>query len=366
MKNEHGGNIYAENRKNIDINPSEWLDYSANINPLGLADSVRNALSGAIDSVLHYPDTQAHDLKQAISVAYDIPFHQITPGNGAVELFYLLCHVHRPKKVLILAPTFSEYERSARASGAEIIYHYLDQSNDFQVSFETLMEQFISEKPDLFFFCNPNNPTGQLVTRQMLRPLIEQAQKQKCLVVVDESFLDFISDPVVSCKPFLQEFENLLISHSLTKFYAIPGLRLGFMAASAALTAKLHEAKDPWNVNSLAQIAGVAALSDHVFGEKSKSYIDQEKGRFHQGLCQINGLKPLPPSVNYILVNTEAAQLTASVIAQRLKKEGILIRDCSNYEGLNAYYLRLAVKLAKQNDRLLYFLEKAVKGELHD
>lgn len=360
MENEHGGNIYAASREFS--GQETWLDYSANINPLGLPGSVRDAMLHAIDSVIHYPDTAAYELKAAIGRHYQLSQEQITVGNGAVELFYVLCHALRPKQILVFAPTFSEYERAARAAGAALLYHSLSAEQGFQVDMNRLIAQVRKEQPDFIFLCNPNNPTGCLTHRQAIQSLVEAAG-EKCLVIVDESFLDFISDDSITCLPLLAEFPNLIIAHSLTKFYAIPGLRLGFMAASPQITQLLERHKDPWNVNSLAQCAGIVALADQDYAIKSRNLILKEKNRFYRKLEQIDGLHPYPPEANFILVETSAAQVTAAELCQRMRQRHILIRDCSAYVGLNSFYIRLAVKLAAQNDQVIEALAASLKGE---
>lgn len=362
MKAEHGGNIYAASR-NFQ-HKEEWLDYSANINPLGLASSVKAAMLQAMDSVIHYPDADAYELKQAICRAYGISADFITVGNGAVELLYVLSHIIQPHNVLVMAPTFSEYERAACAAGAQVSYYVLRAHDDFKVNSHDLIEKIETIKPEMVFLCNPNNPTGALMTPKEIAEVITFAAKNKSLVVVDESFLDFLSWNDWTCQPLLSKFPNLIIVHSLTKFYAIPGLRLGFALASESITKKLHLSKDPWNVNSIAQAAGVAALGDEVYAEQSRAYIAQEKKLFYQCLAKISGFKPYEPAANYIFVDIFQSHWTASVLYKKMMERRILIRDCSNYEGLGDHYIRLAVKSHEQNQRVIFELQNIIKGEL--
>lgn len=362
MKAEHGGNIYAASR-NFQ-HKEEWLDYSANINPLGLASSVKVAMLQAMDSVIHYPDVDAYELKQAICRAYGISADFITVGNGAVELLYVLSHIIQPHNVLVMAPTFSEYERAACAAGAQVSYVVLRAHDDFQVNSHALIEKIETIQPELVFLCNPNNPTGALMTPKEIAEVITVAAKIKSFVVVDESFLDFLPWNDWTCQPLLSKFPNLIIAHSLTKFYAIPGLRLGFVLASESITKKLHLSKDPWNVNSIAQAAGVAALGDEAYAAQSRAYIVQEKKLFYQSLAKISGFKPYEPAANYILVDILQSHWTASVLCKKMMERRILIRDCSNYEGLGDRYIRLAVKGHEQNQQVIFELQNIIKGEL--
>lgn len=355
----HGGNVYAWARERGEA-LTDVLDYSANINPLGLSDRVREAITQSIDQVIHYPDVDVALLKTAISSYYQVDTAQITAGNGAVELLYVLAHSLRPKRVLIPVPAFCEYERAARAAGAQIEYMYLSPENNFLLDVNSLCDRL--NGVDMVFVGNPSNPTGSLLTVSQLEGLLFAAKQAKTIVVVDESFMDFIiAGEEYTCRPLLKKYDNLVILHSLTKFYAIPGLRLGFALTHPQLTATLHAAKDPWNVNSIAQAAGVAALADKDYQQKSREIISCEKKVMFDGLKALPGIKPLLPSVNYILIDTSMSGYTAAYLRQKLAEKQILIRDCSNYPGLSPYYVRVAVKLAKQNKILLANLEQLLR-----
>jgi len=353
---EHGGNIYVlPNRTSI-------LDYSANINPLGLSDKVKEAILREIDGVVHYPDPAASALKQAISSHYQVAPEYITVGNGAVELLYILGNILRPRQVLVPAPTFSEYERACRAVGAVIDYTLLDPAEDFAVRIDIIINKIQSGRLDIVFICNPNNPTGSLVDREQLKRLAAAAWSRNTMVVVDESFMDFLPDSGdYTVRDLVGSFPNLVILHSLTKIYAIPGLRLGFMLSQPELTKMLHGHKDPWNVNSLAQAAGVAAINDAEYIFASRQLISAEKERFYWQLERLPGCRPFKPAANFILVDIAGTGKTASQLRQDLLPYGILIRDCSNYPGLADTYIRLAVKLPAQNDRLVEILKEILR-----
>lgn len=355
----HGGNVHAWARAG-GSSVDSVLDFSANINPLGLAGSVQQAIDQSIKLIVHYPDAEAALLKAAISSYYNVDVEAITAGNGAVELLYVLAHTLRPKRVLIPAPSFSEYQRAARAADAEVEYAYLSPANNFAVDIDAICNRL--HHVDMVFIGNPNNPTGTLLPRSALERLVSAAGQAGVLVVIDESFIDFISDGhAYTCRPLLTQYDNLVIVHSLTKFYAIPGLRLGFALSNPRLAGRLHAAKDPWNVNLIAQAAGVAALSDQCYQETSRQVVECEKKILYAGLQALTGLKPFLPSVNYILIDIAATGQTAARLQQTLAEQGILIRDCSNYPGLSPYYIRVAVKLHEQNKMLLMRLEQAVR-----
>lgn len=342
----HGGNIYGLTR----TQSCDWrdiLDYSANINPLGLPPSVRDSIRAVLDSIIHYPDPEATELKRAISSHYHVPAEAITVGNGAVELLYLLCYQLRPTEAIVFAPAFSEYERAARAAGAAVRHIYCRAEDDFSLE----LDKAASAQPNsIIFLGNPNNPTGKLLDREALLNLLTVCREKHTIVVVDESFIDFLPNNVqCTCRSLLDSFENLVVIHSMTKFYAIPGLRLGFALTEPRLAARLQLAKDPWNVNSLAQAAGVAALADEGYQAKSREVMASAKNEFYQSLIQLPGFKPYMPSVNYILIDVKETRKSAAQWNKALNSFGIMIRDCGNYPGLTPYYMRVAVKLPEQN-----------------
>lgn len=357
---EHGGNLYAKIREKGG-NFSEILDFSANINPLGMSDKIRQALHNSLESIIHYPDAQAHALKEALSQHYRVDYQSITIGNGAVELMYILCHMLAPKRILVTAPTFSEYECAARASGANIEYFYLNENNDFKIDIQTLIKQI--NDIDIIFICNPNNPTGTLLTNKQLDQLLITAKAKNTYVVIDESFIDFLPDAnQYSCRHLLKQHNNLIILHSLTKFYAIPGLRLGFSLTTPKITMLLHKGKDPWNVNTLAQNAGVVGLCDETYQKFSRDFITKSKNELYNNLLTIKGIKPYFPSVNFILINIKETNMTAEQLQEIMENNNILIRDCSNYPGLSSEYIRIAVKRLEQNNILIATLRKILGG----
>lgn len=349
--NAHGGNIYQLARQQ----GNDWhqiLDFSANINPLGLPASVRAAALVALDAVIHYPDPRATALKLAISENYHVATDTITIGNGAVELLYLLCYQHRPDRVVIPAPAFSEYSHAARAAGAQIHYIICSPAENFSIDIEKMITATTTDS--IVFLGNPNNPTGTLLEREKVAMLLTACAKKDSLVVVDESFIDFLpNEQEITCRPLLAHYDNLIILHSLTKFFAIPGLRLGFALTSRQLAKQLEVGKDPWNVNSLAQVAGVAALADETYRRDSRQLVTLAKTELYTGLSQISGFLPFLPSVNFILVDVSNTGKCAAEWNLELNRFNIMVRDCSNYPGLSPYYLRVAVKLPEQNEYLL-------------
>ncbi|MCI7600812.1 MAG: threonine-phosphate decarboxylase CobD [Megasphaera sp.] len=352
---EHGGNIYQPVPDG-----GSWLDFSANINPLGLPESVRQALAAHLDAVVHYPDPAGTDLRQSLEGAYGIPAGAMVLGNGAAELFYLYMHTFRPQRVLLPVPSFSEYERAARAAGAVVSYEYLKEDDGFAFPWETLRRS--CGQTDCIILGNPNNPTGTLATADEVLALAEVGARKGTDILVDESFLDFLeSDEAYSVLSQAGDRDNLFVIRSLTKFYALPGLRLGFGVASPLRCGLMEGHKDGWNVNVLAQYAGVAGLGDQAYQQASRQLVKQEKDWLYHQMKKIPGLCVYPPCVNFVFWKLTGAGARTADLAEALRARGLLIRDCANYPGLTAAYGRTAVRTHEENERLVALLRENIR-----
>jgi len=311
--------------------------------------------------VTGYPDPDATALKQSISDCYRVPQEWIEAGNGAVELIYLLCRILSPQRVLLLAPTFSEYEAAARAAGLTLEMVPLDKDTGFFPSIAELARKL--QTGDLLFFCNPNNPTGVIMTRQQLEPLVEKASAVGAHIVFDESFNDFrATSEEESCRTLVARHSSVIVLHSLTKFLAVPGLRLGFMLGRPELAEQMKLLRDPWNVNVMAQAAGVAGLMDHEYRKETVALIAQEQEIMRRGLQAIPGIRALPPAVNFVLADLGDSGWDALKLQEALVPHRILIRNCANFDGLSRKYMRVAVKGHAENQRLLKVLKNIISG----
>lgn len=344
----HGGNIYepcAAGRA--------WLDFSANINPLGLAEPVRQAILSHVEGVVHYPDPQARELRAALASFYETPVDSLVLGNGAAELFYLYFHALQPRRVLLPVPSFSEYERAAMAAGSEIEYLPLRAERDFRISVDELSQAVQRTEADLLVLGNPNNPTGTHLRRDELVTLSERLTALGCGLMLDESFLDFRRDEVrYTLRREAAHLPHLLLVRSLTKFFALPGLRLGFAIAQPSLVRLLDRHKDVWNVNVLAQAAGCAAVKATDWQEQTRALIEAEGAFLAKGIEELPGARVYPSGVNFLLVSFAVAE-DAFVSIEGLRRRGILVRDCSNYPGIGKGFLRVAVRTRTENERLL-------------
>ena len=350
----HGGDVYS-----AESPLGRWLDFSANINPLGLSESVKKAIMAGIEGLVHYPDPQGRELKQAISASYRVPEKAVVLGNGAAELFYVYFHTRRPERVLLPVPSFSEYEKAARSSGAEIKYFYLQEQEDFRLDFTRLRSEMAGCRTVVLG--NPNNPTGELLARKAVECFVKAAGEAGIDVMVDESFLDFRSDrQLYSVADLVTEYDNLLVISSLTKAFAIPGLRLGYGAAAEGLVKELEFNKDTWNVNSLAQAAGIAALGDAGYKAGTLEFINQNVTYMYKRLRQLEGLKVYEPSVNFVLLNIAGCGMESWQLAEKMRQKGVLIRDCSNYPGLDTRFVRVAVRGMEENRLMLRALQECL------
>ncbi len=342
----HGGNIgyYA---KKYDISPNLIMDFSANINPLGPKESTLRIISEQIYQIKHYPETDSESLKKIAADTLNLCEENIIFGNGATELLFLLMHYKKPANVYIPYPTFSEYELAAKAVQANI--HFFPLTDNFQKADWRFLENI--ESGSIIFICNPNNPTGSLFSKETLKEVTSAAKEKNAFVMIDESFIDFLEESN-SMRTEIKNNPNIIILYSLTKIYSIPGLRLGMMMADPLLIKELHKIKDPWNVNCLAQLITKDLLEDRDFIINTKAYFYKERKRMVDALQKVPDLILYPPSANYIFAEITGLQ-TASELQEYLIQHKIMIRNCSNYQGLTDKYFRIAIKNDDENDVLI-------------
>ena len=340
-ENRHGGDIYG----------GIALDFSANVSPLGTPRSVTDAIERALPELYRYPDPYCRTLVQTISEYEGVPKNFALCGNGASELIYAYCGAARPKRAMELAPTFSEYSLALRRTGCEVVRFALKQEENFDLR-ENFLPILAREKIDALFLCNPNNPTGRLIADDLLEEILRICREKNIALFVDECFLS-LSDGGVDLTPSLSDFPQLFILKAFTKSFGMAGLRLGYgLSADEALLRKMSAAVPPWNVSTLAQAAGVAALGDAEFLERNRAVIRAERPRLEERLREL-GFWVCPSQANYILFRGEAG------LADRLRERGAAIRDCANFEGLGPGWYRAAVRLREENDALLDAMRRA-------
>ncbi|NOZ24560.1 MAG: threonine-phosphate decarboxylase [Nitrospirae bacterium] len=348
----HGGNIYRF-AETLRIPERKVADFSASINPLGVSRKVKAELRKHLKHLDNYPDPDCRRLRRHLSRHLGIPDKNMVCGNGSTELIYLAVRALGPEKVLLPFPTFSEYERavttSGNAPGTSIRFLSLKEEDDFGIDADSFIDAM--QGCHMAFLCNPNNPSAQLLRREEVLRIASAARELKCFLVVDEAFMDFIPGESVSTEAPGNPY--LVVLRSMTKFYALSGLRLGFAIAADETAGRLLMHKEPWTVNSLAQRAGVVALKDGAYRKATLEYIRKEKNFIEKGL-KGTGIHFYPSPVNFYLLKHERAQ----EILQVLGREGILVRDCSNFRGLDGSFFRIAVKSHRDNAFLIRTLKK--------
>ncbi len=349
--NEHGGDIYSYDKK--------MLDFSANINPLGLHKAVKQAAVAAIDRVEQYPDPENRKLRSAVSDKEGVPQDRIICGNGAAELIFNIVTAIKPRKVLIPAPTFSEYEKAADTVNAEKVFYYLSEDRDFCMDDGIL--SMIDSSVDILFLCNPNNPTGKTIPRDLLIRIADKCAENGVHLVLDECFLDFVDGGKdLSIIPFLQKYEHrLFVLKSFTKMYAMPGIRLGYgMTYDEELLDAIKKNRQPWNVSVVAEEAGIAACVHHEEIEtETRLFTGAERKRIMKSLRDFpeDNIKVYDAEANYIFF--KAAAVNGGSLEDALLAQQIIIRNCANYRGLGEGYYRIAVRTPEENDMLIRALK---------
>lgn len=365
----HGGNIYKIFReKNID----KILDYSSNINPYGLPENLKKEIFEKLFVLERYPDPDYIELREKIAEKNNLNIENIIVGNGATEIIFLFMKILSPKKVLIVSPTFGEYERAIKAStlandNLEINYFELKEAENFVLNIKNL-ETELENNYDLLILCNPNNPTGQFLKLKKLEDILKICEQKNTKLFVDEAFVEFVEDweneSIINSK---ENKENLFVIRAFTKFFAIPGLRLGYgICFNKNLLKKMLEKKEPWSVNNIADLAGQTVLDDENYIQKTKEWIKDQKKYMYENLNKIEGLRVYKTEVNFILLKIEDNLLEKGLDVKNLRKKmlekGILIRDASNFIYLDKHYFRLAIKDKLNNKKVIETLTSILKN----
>lgn len=347
----HGGNLlYASKEFGV----SEFLDYSSNINPLGVPSEYKKLIIENIDKLASYPNIDYLELKEAIANYLSIDKAFVLPTNGATEAIYLILQILNIKKVLIPVPSFSEYENACRNFNVDVKWQFTKEENDFQVDVEELAFNIKNKTIDSIFLCNPNNPTSQLIEKDKILYLLNLAKENNIYILIDESFIDLIKgEEDYTLRNYIEKYDNLIIIQSFTKFFAVPGIRIGAALCSDKIVDKIFESKMPWSINYFASLIAKILKKDSEYVLESKKWIENEVEAFYNELKKIKGLKVFKPKTNFVLIKIEDERFNSKTLREALGKKGILIRDCSNFKGLNDRFVRFAIKDKKRNSEFL-------------
>jgi threonine-phosphate decarboxylase len=326
------------------------VDFSSNINPVGMPASVKSTLKKRLNKIENYPDLHSNELMSSLKKYTGLSKTNLVVGNGAIEIIYNFCSAFLSKKrILISVPTFGEYEAAAKLADCKITFFKT-------MNLSENLDSFISKIPTngCVFVCNPNNPTGTILSKKQLTKVILSAKRKSCLVFVDECFIELVPQSNQSILNLVKRYDNLFVLRSLTKSFALAGIRIGYAGSSKEIINILHKIKIPWSVNALAQEAGIIAIKNKPHLITSKSIIKKESNFLKNKISDLPCFECYDSSTNFILIKTKQ---DSAKIQKKLLKHKVLIRDCKNFRGLNNHYIRIAVKSHKDNLKLIQALE---------
>lgn len=339
--------LYGIHRE--DIHP-----FASNVNPLGLSPVMKQALGEHLDVLTDYPDRDYTELKSAISAYTGVSPAHILPGCGSTELIVTFIHTIKPKKTIVIEPTYSEYKRDLKEIKSEIIDFVLKEETDFQLNVNELIAQ-IDDSVDMVILCNPNNPTSTCIPQEKIQKIVEHCKSTSTFVLIDETYIEFVKNvSTVTALPFVSQYNNLLVIRGVSKFFASPGLRLGYGCSSnEKLFRYIKKHGNPWSISSLAAYAGTVMFTDTEYINKTRELISLEQNLVCSALRSRKTIKVFQPTANFVLVKILKDNLTSSQVFEYCIKKGLMIRDCSNFLGLGNKYIRFCFLTPEEDDELV-------------
>ncbi len=350
----HGGNVWEISEK-YKIPVDQLIDFSISTNPLGAPEKALQSIRQNLNLIYHYPDPDHEWLLEALSNSVSVKPNNVVIGNGSTELIYLFTEIflENGTEAVIPVPTFSEYKAAIERFGGNMVFVKCNPAKNFRLNFEEL-ESTITKKTRIIFLCNPNSPTGYLYDKDDVLRIIEAAAEKNVLVFLDEDYIDFVDDSKrYSMAEYVNDYDNLFVLRSLTKFYGLAGVRIGFGLASPDIVKIIKKARMPWSVNSLAMFATVEAVKDNDFIKKTKLLLSKSKREMLEMFKTIPWLKVYPSETNFLLVEIIQGELTSTQLREGLAKKGLLIRDCKDFDGLNNRFFRVTVRRPEENKKLI-------------
>ncbi|HQY57921.1 MAG: threonine-phosphate decarboxylase [Nitrospira sp.] len=360
----HGGNVYAAARE-LRRDLHRLLDFSASINPLGPSPAAVRILRAAEALLAHYPDPACWELRQGLAGYWHRPDEQFLIGNGSTELIHLLPRALEIRHLLLIGPTFSEYAEAMTGSGGQVTMLMAERADGYRPPLELVLTALRTRRLpaggvdpiDAVLLCNPNSPTGQACEAAAVRRLARLAARQGLWCIVDETFAEYANHASILPEPLPA---RTIVLRSFTKFYGLPGLRVGYAVAKPRVIARMAGQQPPWSVNMLAQRTALAALQDVRHTERSLRFMERERARFQKALSELPGCTVVPSAANFLLMELPVGRKTVAVVSA-LRRQGLLIRDCSQVPGLNGRSVRVAVRSRADNDRLLRALSALLR-----
>ena len=334
------------------------VKFGANVNPLGLSPKANAAIAAHVDIFSSYPDREYTTLRNTISEYCNIPADFILPGNGSSELISLLIQEKAPKHTLILGPTYSEYSRELSFSGSTQEYYHLQESKDFEPDIPDLCKK-LEQGYDFLILCNPNNPTSSAISQKDLRQLISFCAEKNIFVMIDETYVEFAPDiNAITAVPLTREFTNLMVLRGVSKFFAAPGMRLGYgITGNMDFLSKMREKQTPWSLNSMGAFAGEIMLQDEDYIRQTRELILSERTRMIKELKSVPTYKVYPAYANFILLKILKPGLTSYDVFEACIRQGLMIRDCSSFQCLDGEFVRFCIMMPEDNSRLVEVLK---------
>lgn len=354
----HGGDLDSIS-KAYGISRSDIIDFSGNINPLGISPLAKEEITHNLDLISTYPDRNYTSLRKGISDYVGVDSNHIIVGNGSTELISLMIQMKKPKELLIIGPTYSEYEREASLSGSNIQYFRLKEEDDFDINVNDLISQLTTDI-DMLVICNPNNPTSTCIHTPKLKLILDKCKENNVFVMIDETYVEFVENiESVSATSLIPHYDNLLILRGISKFFSAPGLRLGYgMSSNKDLINHMNNHKNPWTTNILASFGTELMLRDTAYINKTKTMFDEQRDLIYKELLTWKNIKVYKPEANFVLFKLLDTNIKGSDIFEKMLQQRMLIRDASSFPFLNERFLRFCFLLPRQNKALLTALKK--------
>lgn len=341
------------------IPKEQIVKFGANVNPLGLSEKVRESLAENLDVITRYPDRDYKSLRKVIAGYCQVDMEYVVTGNGSTELISLLISQKKARHALVIGPTYSEYERELSLTGGRISHYYLQEPADFKLDLADL-EKALNRDVDFLIFCNPNNPTSSALKHIELKDILDSCKRRGIFVMIDETYVEFApSIDEITAVPFVAAYDNLMVIRGVSKFFASPGLRLGYgITSNQEFLSTLKKHQNPWSLNSIGAFAGELMLTDTAYIQKTRQLILFERDRCLHTLENFRYAKTYPSFGNFILVKILKDGLDSFTVFEYAIRRGLMIRDCSSFEGLPGEYVRFCIMNPDENSRLLACLEE--------
>lgn len=359
-KSFHGSDIELI-EKEFGVKKEDIVNFAANVNPFGISPLLKDELVKHINIIETYPDKNYAELRASIGAYCSCDPEYITVGNGSTELISLMAQFIHPEKALILGPTYSEYGHEIGLSGGSITYFELKESDDFKLNIEELFRELQRVHYDMLVICNPNNPTSGIIPQDVLSLIMQLCKDLNTFIMIDETYMEFsVHEENATAAPLTERFDNFIVLRGVSKFFASPGLRLGYaITRNKELLNKIRTEQNPWTVNSIAALAGTVMYKDSEYIKKTKDFMHEEQRRIYEIFSKSDKYKPYTADANFILLKILDEKLDASSLFELAIKNNMMIRNCDSFPFLSDRFIRFCFMSREDNDKLINLLLNA-------